>query len=949
MASPSAPSAGPSGTSAEFVRDNYIPVFDNKPSSYREYRQRLMLYFKKMKLLKRTSEATINLLTSLTGTAWARVEHLSETAPDKENGFDLVLAELDKAFRYDNRVEMPRAIDKYFYALQRRPDQTLLQYTGEARDAVRELEKHGIALPSEVQGYILLKKSGLSPEQKQLILSQVGAKLTPDKIEESMFFLLGQDHKAAARQPPTRTWHRGGSKSASSGTWRRSYGSAHLADDGQTWSDWDGDDDTAFVAEDFEVYEEDAQWQDDSYLDALEPEETEYAYYEDIAQDDDEAYEEAYASYIDARRRLADVKASRGFFPVVALAPSADSSPSSLQIPVGPSSRPKGRGKSKSKGSSKGRSPPVKGNSGKAAARAKATTCPRCGQPGHWASQCPMPPSSSPSVASSPSKRPRDTVHVAADLPCALDLAHAVDAALVVTEDGNLVAQQDGGASAMLGGHRPVMQAISHLLSKGVSPANLAFSRANRCFRFGGDNTALATWSVHLPVFVRGVPGRLQVFIVEGDTPLLVGRPILKALQVRTDFELDLCSVLGGEPTAALLGPGGEFMLQLDEGLDSDSVLQPLAFDLVTEELATLASPCDPRLPLLTLADYLADAGREGPDVDLAFPTASAPDADSATALDSPSAETSVDPSVHAPVLSPVTPKLLKSLEVSARQAVNATNKALEEALWSSPATPPVFWEVYSGTGNLSAEMTRRGFDVRTFDLPEWDFTKPSERRRFLNLLHHERPHVVWLAPPCPLLWSPLQNLTSSDSYQQEILELDRQLHHASHLKLSRRVFDFQLSTGHVAVIEYPKTSLAWRTPAFRGISGWAATLDLCAVGARLPNQHGRLTPIKKATRLQVTHPELCEMLSIRCPGHSFHLPLVGQSPRIGSRSAAAAAYQPTMCRKLADALQTAVDVALARPVFEKAWFCLGLLRHPCRGLFCSSSSSCVAHSRACR
>ena len=61
MASPSAPSAGPSGTSAEFVRDNYIPVFDNKPSSYREYRQRLMLYFKKMKLLKRTSEATINL------------------------------------------------------------------------------------------------------------------------------------------------------------------------------------------------------------------------------------------------------------------------------------------------------------------------------------------------------------------------------------------------------------------------------------------------------------------------------------------------------------------------------------------------------------------------------------------------------------------------------------------------------------------------------------------------------------------------------------------------------------------------------------------------------------------------------------------------------------------------------------------------------------------------
>ena len=156
--------------------------------------------------------------------------------------------------------------------------------------------------------------------------------------------------------------------------------------------------------------------------------------------------------------------------------------------------------------------------------------------------------------------------------------------------------------------------------------------------------------AVHLPVCIRGVLGRLQVFIVEGDTPLLVGRPILKALQVKTD----LCSVLGGELTTALLGPNGEFLLQLDEGLDEDTMQQALSFDLVTDELVEdTASPQDPAVSLLSLSDYLADTGREGP------------------------------PAVRAPI----TPRLLKSLEVSARQYANAVSQALEEALWSSSCT----------------------------------------------------------------------------------------------------------------------------------------------------------------------------------------------------------------------------------------------------------------------
>ena len=65
----------------------------------------------------------------------------------QDKGFLMVVEELDNAFQYDSRIEMPRAIDCYFYMLQRRPDQTLLQYCGEVRESVRELEKHKINLP----------------------------------------------------------------------------------------------------------------------------------------------------------------------------------------------------------------------------------------------------------------------------------------------------------------------------------------------------------------------------------------------------------------------------------------------------------------------------------------------------------------------------------------------------------------------------------------------------------------------------------------------------------------------------------------------------------------------------------------------------------------------------------------------------------------------------------
>ena len=253
------------------LKDNFIPLFDNKPSSYKEYRQRLQLYKKKAKLNKKVQEATINLLTSLSGAAWKQVQHLADEAPDQgEEGFDKVVKALDQAFKYDDRVEMPKALDKFLYGLQKRPDQTLLQYCGDHREALFELEKHGIKLPSPVLGWILLKRAGLTAEQRQLVQTRCGDNLEPDRVEQAMFYLFGQDYRTQTRAATTKPVWRGQGAGSSLGGWRR-YGHAHAATEEPSHEDdgWDdnGDDEEAYydgeendAAE--EAWEEEQDWED---------------------------------------------------------------------------------------------------------------------------------------------------------------------------------------------------------------------------------------------------------------------------------------------------------------------------------------------------------------------------------------------------------------------------------------------------------------------------------------------------------------------------------------------------------------------------------------------------------------------------------------------------------------------------------------------------------------
>ena len=113
---------------------------------------------------------------------------------EDETGFDQVLVQLDKCFKYDDRVEMPRALEKFFYGSTRRGDQSLMQYCADHREARRELEKHKITLPDTVSGWLMLRRSSLTYEQRQMVQTQCTS-LEEVKVEEAMYYFFGQDYR----------------------------------------------------------------------------------------------------------------------------------------------------------------------------------------------------------------------------------------------------------------------------------------------------------------------------------------------------------------------------------------------------------------------------------------------------------------------------------------------------------------------------------------------------------------------------------------------------------------------------------------------------------------------------------------------------------------------------------------------------------------------------------
>ena len=243
-----------------------------------------------------------------------------------------------------------------------------------------------------------------------------------------------------------------------------------------------------------------------------------FAAYEEGHEDED--HDEAYATYLDARRRFADIRAARGYWPVVAVPPSGNAQPPTSSSTLTSPHRPKGKGKgSKGKGG-KGQRPFYQKGSGSSRAQS-ASQCLKCGQTGHWSSECPSN-NKSLGTSTSPSKRTKTIegyVYMASG-DYEISDEQVTDGVYAVAEtyvDQRALPQvcgiMDNGASSVLVGHNTLMDLLHCLHLHGIDVAALRFGSVHKMFHFVGDASSLSQWCIHLPVTVGGQHGRIQVFI----------------------------------------------------------------------------------------------------------------------------------------------------------------------------------------------------------------------------------------------------------------------------------------------------------------------------------------------------------------------------------------------------------------------------------------------------
>ena len=878
-----------------------MPVFSNRPADYREWRQRINLYYKKMVLQKRPQEATINLVTTLTGVAWKQIEHDADKLCEDDQGFAKVLQILDKTFKYDDRVEQPRSFEKFFYQVSRRPGQTLMSYCSEHREHQREVEKHGIKLPDEIAGWLLLRRAGLSQEQRQLVLSQTSSTLAEEKVEQALYYLFGQDYRGKISSPEG--YGKGDRHRSSPHRWQKR-GQAYAADDEEYYED-----DELFLAEDEDetaYYEEQADYDAADYAD-VEDDETAYnaqspddTYY-DMPEHDDPELEEAYATYLDARRRFSELKTNRNFYPVVALGPEQQGY-GSQQTPH----RPPSRGKSKGKG--KRTSPPQKGDAksrGKAAfstmSQQQPRLCLKCHQPGHFAADCPQKRSPS-STTPSPAKkqRPASVMMVQELIPGEIRPA---------PEIAGIFAQQDGGASCLVCGHDVLMHYVKHFSDRGFSWKHFEFRPILKTLNFGGDRSLQSKWSVHLPVFVHGSYGRIQCFIVEGRTPLLLGRPLLAALKVDISYADEQMRVDKGDWFPIPLGPQREHLLQLDDAPDDRFAVPPeLSFDFVTTETMKIVENTSlSEDELYDLHQYLENTNREPPEIifgvaDLQESQTEPNDDDkSDAATEIGDDEMHDEEDEESLVRHAVTNKLIKTLKLHQHMLEQKRRQTMDNVMKAHDGKILQFWEVYSGEARLAEAMQKKGYLVQTFDLFNgWDFTRADHRTAFSKLQYETCPDMMWLAPPCTK-WSALQHLNCKIPADFEFLAEERYYEERTHLRFTRNAHNRQFHQHRHSATEHPWYAESWKTSTFHALEGHDAEVDQCQYGSTLPDDDGNEQLIKKKTCLRVTDERLAMQLTRLCQGDHFHLPIEGSSPGIGNRAKAAGAYSLPFCRQVAD------------------------------------------------
>ena len=259
-------------------------------------------------------------------------------------------------------------------------------------------------------------------------------------------------------------------------------------------------------------------------------------------------------------------------------------------------------------------------------------------------------------------------------------------------------AMLDPGASAFLSGYGPFRKLLEHYEDLGYPTDLIKMTKGRRRFQFGGDASQWSDWSAHLPVFVDGKYGTVEVFLLPGNTPLLCGRPIIEALGMTMDFANKRLKIGGSPWQPATLGRQGEY-------------LWPLTFEHDLIEY-------DPDKPQFELKTNDPDVHQQ----DGYF----LPDFVKHSFQVHDGHVTKEDQTNR------IKGQLLKTMDVHLTN-INGMSAYLTQEL-HRPPRPRVLWEVYCGKARTSEMAAVFGMETRQFSLDTgWNFNSIDHQQQFLT------------------------------------------------------------------------------------------------------------------------------------------------------------------------------------------------------------------------
>ena len=396
-------------------------------------------------------------------------------------------------------------------------------------------------------------------------------------------------------------------------------------------------------------------------------------------------------------------------------------------------------------------------------------------------------------------------------------------------------------------------------------------SKGRRRFQFGGDAALWSEWSAHLPTFIDGKFGTIELFLLPGGTPMLCGRPIIEALGITMDFARKRLRFGASQWVEATLGRQGEYLWSLTSEHDNmDYDVNKPDFELRT------ADPDVKHVDGYHLTDFL--------DAEHGF-----------------TAREELGKREDKPEIRTLKQEL-KTMDVHLRTHLNNLSAFVTKEL-HRPERPRVLWEVYCGTARTSQVAESMGMEVRRFSYETgWDFDRLDYQQQFLVLLEEEQPDEVLITPECKL-WSRMQSLGRRTWHQQEALIAARERHHDRHLMFTKKVYLTQINGGRHATVEQPKHALSWRTRALRDLPGRRADFSQCRYGAQCLDTDGIWRPVRKDTTLLTSKRSVQDAMSLCCQKDHQHCHLEGAAPGYGSRTHYMEEYQPGLAATLAGAL----------------------------------------------